>query len=233
MAIVAACQEKIRHLNYSQFVNPSPWFIPGIAGWEKLTDGELGGFLVCIDAVNNLQRLALPASCDNITGSGLTPLNGSTVLQQIDCTFLDANIVIPILHSILDKSEMSLVYVQWKTHRMKVEKSEMVNQFMKRFEKCLNENEKVLSCFSCKGICKGGKKDSMVHLTCYQCLNHCCIECKYRYRPNAENQSSVILCNYCEMAYCSDCEDMNVCQACNVSVCLKCREGNRDLMNCW
>lgn len=221
LAIVAACQKE-------KYYSPDLWTVLDFPSWEyyrwnkKLTDGELGGFLVCTDAVNNLQRLSFQ-HCNmlQITGSGLVPLKGSTILQRIDCMRLDENIIIPILHSILDTGEMmSLVYVKWQK-----EKSEMVNHFMERFEKCLNE--KCLSCSSCKGVCKGGTKDSILHLTCYQCLKHCCIECKYH-----PDKSSVLLCNECDMCYCEDCGEMKVCEACNITLCYDCNE-SYDTMRRW
>ena len=118
---------------------------------------------------------------------------------------------------------MSLVYVHF-TYQQK-EKSEMVNHFMERFEKCLNR--KGLSCSSCKGVCKGNAKDPMVHLTCYQCLKHCCIECKYHF-----DESSVLLCNECDICYCEDCGGMKVCDACNVSLCRDCNDSSYS-MDCW
>lgn len=99
LAIVAACQKE-------KYYSPDLWTVLDFPSWEyyrwkkKLTDGELGGFLVCTDAVNNLQRLSFQ-HCNmlQITGSGLVPLKGSTILQRIDCMRLDENIIIPILQA--------------------------------------------------------------------------------------------------------------------------------------
>lgn len=47
---------------------------------NKLTDDDIGGALICIDAVNRLKSLKL-TGCVNIKGTGLKPLKGSKVLE--------------------------------------------------------------------------------------------------------------------------------------------------------
>lgn len=56
----------------------------GLNKWKliRLTDGELGGLLVCIDAVNKLKSLSL-THCFGITGAGLKPLSGSNALKSL------------------------------------------------------------------------------------------------------------------------------------------------------
>ena len=50
---------------------------------SKLTDDDIASILVSIDAKNTLKVLKL-IGCDNISGAGLEPLRGSSVLEQID-----------------------------------------------------------------------------------------------------------------------------------------------------
>lgn len=50
---------------------------------ERITDDDLAAVLICIDAKNLLQKLKLQGLM-NVTGRGLRPLRGSTVIQQID-----------------------------------------------------------------------------------------------------------------------------------------------------
>ena len=50
---------------------------------KKLTDADIGAVLTCINAKDTLRILKL-AGCINITGSGLEPLRGSTILELID-----------------------------------------------------------------------------------------------------------------------------------------------------
>ncbi|KAK1734944.1 hypothetical protein QTG54_014404, partial [Skeletonema marinoi] len=49
----------------------------------KLIDDDIRDVLLSIDAINNLKRLRL-TNCINISGVGLEPLRGSTIIQQID-----------------------------------------------------------------------------------------------------------------------------------------------------
>ena len=53
----------------------------------RLTDGDISGILVCIDAVNNLKLLRL-SRCTNVRGDGLAPLRGSVVLEKIDLSIV-------------------------------------------------------------------------------------------------------------------------------------------------
>mmetsp|Transcript_3655 Transcript_3655/g.5283 ORF Transcript_3655/g.5283 Transcript_3655/m.5283 type:complete len:140 (-) Transcript_3655:249-668(-) len=48
----------------------------------KLSDDDIEKVLLCIDAVNNVKRLNL-TNCFKMTGTGLQPLRGSTVFEQI------------------------------------------------------------------------------------------------------------------------------------------------------
>ncbi|KAL7427816.1 hypothetical protein ACHAXM_001009 [Skeletonema potamos] len=50
---------------------------------KRLTDGDIGAVLVCIDAKNKLKRLKL-THCFNVVGHGLEPLQNSTVLEKLD-----------------------------------------------------------------------------------------------------------------------------------------------------
>lgn len=106
-----------------------------LMGREKastLTDGELGGILTCINAKSVVKRLSL-TFCTNIDGSGLEPLRGSSILEQVDLCMvekqsdpnfvrpkpmLSKDLVIPILDSIVDAEGSSLKQIQlpsaWK-----------------------------------------------------------------------------------------------------------------------
>lgn len=50
---------------------------------SQLTDADVCNILSCIEAGSNVKRLKL-AGCSGITGSGLEPIRGSSVLEQID-----------------------------------------------------------------------------------------------------------------------------------------------------
>jgi len=83
----------------------------------RLTDGDIAGMLVCIDAVNNLEEIKLP-HCINVRGDGLAPLRGSIVLKRADLSIvsevgsmtpkLSINSVLPVLDSIIAMSQNSM-----------------------------------------------------------------------------------------------------------------------------
>ena len=84
----------------------------------RLTDGDIAGILVCIDAVNNLQEIKLP-HCMNIRGDGLSPLKGSVVLKKVDLSIVSEEVdritpkisidaVLPIFDSIMAKNQNSM-----------------------------------------------------------------------------------------------------------------------------
>ena len=94
---------------------------------SKLTDLEIKGLLLCIDAVNNVKRLKL-TNCLRITGAGLEPLRGSLIIEQIDLSLvgnespdldpeppISCDIVLPILDSIIEREGCALMHLQFPT----------------------------------------------------------------------------------------------------------------------
>ena len=91
----------------------------------KLTDGDVRGILLCIDAKNKLKRLHLPP-LTNIRGGGLSPLYGSKVLEHLNLSMtenyastvvepkpmLSEDAVVPILSSIVGTDGNSLKYLR-------------------------------------------------------------------------------------------------------------------------
>ena len=83
----------------------------------RLTDGDIAGILICIDAINNLEMLRLPY-CINVRGDGLAPLRGSIVLERADLSIvsevgsmtpkLSINSVLPVLDSIIAMRQNSM-----------------------------------------------------------------------------------------------------------------------------
>ena len=55
---------------------------------SKLTDDDMADILLSIDAVNTLKTLKI-IGCVEISGVGLEPLRGSSVLQQLDLSTSD------------------------------------------------------------------------------------------------------------------------------------------------
>ena len=101
----------------------------------KISDEDIRCVLLSIDAVNNLKKLRL-TNCINISGIGLEPLRGSTIIEQINLSLvgdhespkldpeppISCAEVIPILDSIIQRGEdCSLEYLQfpneWRRER--------------------------------------------------------------------------------------------------------------------
>ena len=87
----------------------------------RLTDSNIAGMLVCIDAVNNLEEIRLP-HCLNVRGDGLEPLRGSVVLKLVDLSIVSKEVdrltpklsmdaVLPILDSILANNQNSIHHI--------------------------------------------------------------------------------------------------------------------------
>jgi hypothetical protein len=85
----------------------------------KLSDDDVRDVLVHINAANKLKILLL-TNCTNITGSGLSPLSGSTSLEELDLSLvgkfqspelfpnppISCKIVLPILDSIISNEAL-------------------------------------------------------------------------------------------------------------------------------
>ena len=98
---------------------------------RPLTDDDIRWVLQSIDAPKKIKSLKL-THCIGITGTGLRPLRGSSVLERIDLSLvsthesptidpepvISASLVVPILESILRNPDNSLVHVQLGTQEM-------------------------------------------------------------------------------------------------------------------
>jgi len=151
---------------------------------SNLTDDDVRRILIAIDGVNKIKSLKL-TDCFGITGAGLSPLRGSTVLERIDLgdtrPLLEVDVVVPLLNSILDREDNSLSYVdlpfQW---RKDWKDNVMVASFLRRFNDSLlsridqHERDDDFFCESCngryfKGCIEVGK--------CGQCEKETCEGC--------------------------------------------------------
>ncbi|KAL7523387.1 hypothetical protein ACHAXR_000910, partial [Thalassiosira sp. AJA248-18] len=117
----------------------------------RLTDGDVGGILHCINAVPNLKSLKL-THCFAITGACLETLRGSMVLERIDLSLVEQHespvlvpdpsiseaVVIPILDIIIRRIwHGSIVHVQLPK-KWRRRKSEMLRQFLEAYDRELN-----------------------------------------------------------------------------------------------
>ena len=106
---------------------------------SKLTDDDVHSILMCVDAIHDLKVLKL-IGCSNITGSGLEPLSGSTVLEWIDfskdirpptvpVTRISDDVVISILESIIESPQNKLQCIHFPA--MSIDKK---NSFVNRHQ---------------------------------------------------------------------------------------------------
>ena len=55
-----------------------------------MSDEDIGGILVCIDALHTVKVFKLTKGLFNIVGHGLEPLRGSRIIERIDMSPVDA-----------------------------------------------------------------------------------------------------------------------------------------------
>ncbi|KAK1734491.1 hypothetical protein QTG54_014739 [Skeletonema marinoi] len=203
----------------------------------ELRDDDIAGMLACINSVQKLKRLYL-TYCENISGRGLEPLRGSTVLERLDislarkhydgrygeCHLLETD-VIPILDSILDRENHSLKHLQfpyrWRTETFW--NREVQTGYFARFMQKYNETEyqQSIRCQKCNANCREHlsicREDETKYFgtqgnTCYDCLSHYCYNC-----CDEEGQFYLTFCVSCEKFRCKYCMTMKPCRSCRQS----------------
>ena len=197
---------------------------------RSLTDDDVRWILTAIDAVNNVKSLKV-TNCIGITGAGLEPLRGSTVLERIDLSLvgdhenptinpeppISVSAVVPTLESIIGAEGNSLVHVQLPK-KWRLERAEVLTQFLRRFDRELNRRRFECSKSGCGEICDSDTNEyiswavwqegdiyGMNNISCYQCNRHFCRDCD-------ERQCILNLCDNCEKFYCEDCNAVAYCQ---------------------
>jgi len=140
---------------------------------RTLTDNDIRLILLCIDGVNKIKSLKF-TNCLEITGSGLQPLTGSTVLERIDLSLvgdyqnptinpeppISAELVVPILNSIVEREDNSLVHIQLPK-KWRDERSNVLTQFLERFDRLSNERR--YQCSRCGENCEDLFEDNTVY----------------------------------------------------------------------
>jgi len=214
----------------------------------KISDDDIRGVLCSIDAVNNLKRLRL-TNCINITGVGLDPLRGSTIIQQIDLSLvgdhespyldyepsLSCAEVLPILDSIIERGEECVLkHLQFPFEWCRIDSTESdFHTFLARYNDYLSSEAVV--CLTCN--CNIDEDDSMPMMqmsdyyyygrqnyTCCQCMKHYCHDCVQEAEDGNENYWMSSICNKCERRYCMDCSLERACTCCDEWFCEDCLE---------
>jgi len=200
--------------------------------------------LISIDAVNNVKRLKL-TNCIKITGTGLQPLRGSTVIKQIDLSLVNDHYkspvlntsnscdrVLPILDSIIAGEGCALMYLRFPAKFRDMEERSTESEFhafVLRYNQMWG-NREAISCFGCNKVIPGDENEWIeTHLcyeygfqgyTCYRCLKHYCYRCEI----DGVTKPRITHCCSCTRDYCADCLEMTACHFCGQESCDDCYE---------
>jgi len=205
---------------------------------RNLTDDDVRWILLAIDAVNKIKSLKF-TNCLEITGSGLQPLTGSTMLERIDLSLvgdhenpnitpeppISVELVVPILNSIIERNDNVLVHVQFPK-KWRVERSVVLTQFLQRWDRLLNGRRYPCSNLGCDEICESIDEDrdpySLVYWgqgqnaawlqLVYGTVSLTCYQCEKKFCCMCEFNCEFSFCRTCDKFYCNDCNYVNHCQ---------------------
>ena len=206
----------------------------------NLTDDDFRNILLSIDAVNNLKALRL-TNCIKITGIGLEPLRGSTMIEKIDLSLVENNTspdlspappiscneVLTILNSIIDMGgacslKLLIFPKKWRKERST---DSAFHAFLVRYNALLRS--RVVPCLNCNGNLEEGEMMRMEvieygtqNFTCYDCMKHYCHDCSEEDDGEIFCMSDV--CNVCNRRYCFLCSREWNCTSCNGYFCVDC-----------
>ena len=216
----------------------------------KLTDDNVRSVLLSIDAVNNLKTLWL-TNLLNITGVGLEPLRGSSIIEKIDLSLVGDNEspdlspappiscaeVLPILGSIIDIGETSSLKLlifpkKWRWREERNTESDF-HAFLVRYNALLCG--RVVTCLECNNDLTVHHSHSMLeipigviaygtqNMTCYDCMKHYCHDCE-EYEDGKEISFMSDLCGICNRRYCLHCSRERCCDSCEEYFCVDCMD---------
>ncbi|KAK1740851.1 hypothetical protein QTG54_008103 [Skeletonema marinoi] len=202
----------------------------------KLNDDDIEKVLQCIDAANRVKKLKL-TNCIHITGAGLEPLRGSSIIEQIDLSLvgkhqsprlssrppISREFVLPILDSIIEAEGCSLRHLQFPSAWRGSWRSD------RGFEQILRHYNELLvnrggSCVKCNvsfpedgswGCSSYGSQK----YTCYECLKYYCEVC-----TDDDDEYMLSYCSLCERRLCVDCQKKKWCNGCEGDICMDCTD---------
>ena len=209
----------------------------------KLTDDDVRNILLSIDSINNLKALRL-TNLLNITGIGLEPLRGSTVIEKIDLSLVRDHVscdlspippistdVLPILDSIIDmggECSLKLLIFPKDWRRERNTESEF-HAFLDRYNTLLRG--RIVTCLNCNdNLIEGGgmvRTEDFEYgtqmFTCFDCMKNYCHDCEVD--ENGENVYCMSMsCSICNRRYCLHCCREQFCGYCEVDFCVECMD---------
>ncbi len=185
-------------------------------------------------------------NCVNITGAGLEPLRGSTVIEQIDLSLVNGNKnlypdpslscddVLPILDSIIAMEGCALMYLRspyfWRKEQSERSSADSeFHAFVLRYKQML-DNREVISCLGCNQVLPEDGYEwietefcyvyGIQSNTCYGCLKRYCYACDIV----GEQKTMITRCVGCKRDYCADCLNITACSYCGCFHCDDCYE---------
>ncbi len=245
-ALFAVALDYYRDIDSSSAIVGGQWDVLDFGDIEKeiaakLNDDDVRSILLSIDAANNLKTLRL-TNLLNITGIGLEPLRGSTMIEKIDLSLVGDNEspdldpappismaeVLPILDSIIDmggESSLKLLIFP-KEWRKEINNESEFHAFLARYNELLRS--RLVTCLSCDyNLSEDGPMVRMVDIqygtqkyTCYDCLKHYCHDCSEEDEGEIFCMSDV--CNICNRRYCLHCSREWQCTCCDGWFCVDC-----------
>lgn len=178
----------------------------------NLTDDDLYSVLVAIDAINNLKSLQL-TGCTKITGRGLEPLRGSTVIESIDIGLaahgqsptyhcwgdkvpeISEKDVLPILDGVVAAEDNVLKFIMLPKKWRDAKTAELTH-FLGRYNQLLVSREP--ECEKCNAGLTSTEPRSMVvndhdskdfgiqSCCCNMCMKNYCRECQKDFKEEGK-----------------------------------------------
>lgn len=214
----------------------------------NLTDDDLYSVLVAIDAINNLKSLQL-TGCIKITGRGLEPLRGSTVIESIDlglancgeeptyhCRWgkepeISEKDVLPILDSIVAAEDNVLKFTMLPKMWRDAKTAELT-EFLGRYNQLLVSRGS--ECSKCNAELTSTERLAMVandhdskdfgiqSYCCNMCMKNYCYDCEKEYEE--EGRWNKIMVTKQLLTNCENCEK-DYCGDCvPMDYCGKCKK---------
>jgi len=208
----------------------------------KLTDEDVNCALLSIDAVNNLKTLRL-TNLLNISGIGLEPLRGSTMIEKIDLSLvgdhespdlspappISCTEVLPILDSIIDMGgASSLKLLVFPTEWRELEDISTCQDFYdfldgyqellcSRVVTCLKCDENLAEDYRMLEMSTDIKHEyATQNVTCYDCMKHYCQNCMEDGVGGLGRAYCMSkLCGICNRRYCFHCSGEWSCGGCD------------------
>lgn len=174
---------------------------------SRVDDDDLRAALLCMNAREKLKRLKL-TNCTNVTGRGLEPLSGSSVLEQIHLSplrrkteketgnsdiLVSEEAVLPILESIVDVQGSSLKLLDLPAEFLD-SPTPRLTAFLGRYDMLLRSRGYV--CNTCGGVCEVSSRWYAGFLQ-----KHTCYSCNQFFCDTDEDECRVYSCEKCKRSY--------------------------------